>query len=155
MALSLHELGMRLARHLGVTALDPGDVSNTSPLSQAAARPGDLDDIAAALNGALQEMWTLSPRGVRALYPDECPVVTAADLGAAGPYSSGSVLLFPKGWEESVLLPLALRRLSVHPDFQPATAKAEIERQAAMALRVLLGLDPEGTAPAVLSTHFR
>lgn len=152
MALTIHQLALRLARHLGVTTFDPGDVPNVSPLVQAGARAGDLDAVVACINGALQEVWTLAPREVRALYPAECPVVTAADVGAAS--DPGRTVLLPEGWEESVLLPLALRRLTVHPDFEPAAAKPEIERQAALALRILLGF--EGRPPAaVIGTSFR
>ena len=155
MALSIHELGLRLAKHLGVTAFDPGDPANVNPLSQAAARPGDLEEIVASINGALQEIWTLAPRAVRALYPDTCPIVTTKDIGVATPESSATTLLLPAGWEESVLLPLALLRLSAHPDFQPESARAEIERQAAMALRILMSLGGERPAPSRIGTHFR
>lgn len=154
MALRMHELGLRLAKHIGVTAFDPGDASNLNPLSQAAARTGDLEEIVACINGALQEMWLLAPHGVRALYPNGCPAVSMADMGAVEPEDSTAQLLLPTGWEESVLLPLALRRLSAHPEFQPESARAEIERQAAIALRVLMGLDGERPTPARLSTQF-
>ncbi len=155
MALSIHELGLRLAKHIGVTAFDPGDAANTNPLSEAAVRPGDLEEVVASINGALQEIWMLAPRGVRALYPNGCPAVSVADVGVAAPGSAATTLLLPEGWEEAVLLPLALRRLSAHPDFQPESARAEIERQAAMALRVLMGLGGERPAPSRLGTHFR
>ncbi len=154
MALTLHELGLRLAKHLGVTAFDAGDVSNTSPLSRSPARPGDLDDIVACINGALQEMWVLAPRGLRALYPDQCPVVTVADVGLVASGNPGVTLLLPQGWEESVLLPLALRRLSAHPDFKPAAGKPEIKRQAVLALRILAGLDGS-SGPVPVHTNFR
>ena len=152
MSLTVHQLALRLAKHIGVTAFDPGDVSNTSPLLQAGARGGDLEEVLACINGALQELWGLAPSGVRALYPECCPVVTAADVGAVN--DPGTTILLPGGWEESVLLPLALRRFSTHPDFQPQSAKPEIERQAACALRILMGL--AGERPAVLlETDFR
>lgn len=153
MALTIHQLALRLAKHLGVTAFDPGDISNTYPLAQAGARVGDLEDVVACINGALQELWTLAPYGVRALYPDRCPVVTTADVGTAS--DPEVTLLLPAGWEESVLLPLALRRLTTHPDFQPEAAKPEIERQATFALRVLLGLEGDRPAAATLETRFR
>ena len=152
MSLTVHQLALRLAGHIGVTAFDPGDVSNTSPLLQPGARGGDLDEVVACINGALQELWGLAPRGVRGLYPDGCPKVTAADVGAVG--DPGVTLLLPGGWEESVLLPLALRRFSTHPNFQPESAKPEIERQAALALRILLGMAGE-RATAEMATPFR
>ena len=152
MSLTIHQLALRLAKHIGVTAFDPGDVSNTNPLLQAGARGGDLDDVVAGINGALQEVWALAPRAVRELYPESCPVVTAADVGAVN--DPGVTLLLPSGWEESVLLPLALRRFSTHPNFQPESAKPEIERQAACALRILLGMAGERPA-AELETRFR
>jgi len=48
---------------------------------------------------------------------------------------------------------LALRRLSAHPDFQ-SNARDEIERQSAMAVRIILGLEKD-TRPARMGTHFR
>ena len=138
MSLSIHELALRLGRHLGVTAFDPGDVSNMHPLARGGAQPGDLDAVVAAINGALQEMWTFAPEKLKALYPDECPVITTADVMTAS--DPGRTVLLPEGWEESVLWPLALRRLSVHPEFSPASARAEIERQAVAARRIVMGL---------------
>ena len=152
MALTIHQLALRLAKHIGVTAFDPGDASNTNPLQQAALRGGDLDDVVASINGALQEIWELAPRAVRALYPERCPVVTAADVGAVN--DPGVKFLLPEGWEESVLLPLALRRFTAHPDFQPQASKPEIERQAVLARRILQGLAGERPA-ATLGTAFR
>jgi len=152
MALTIHQLALRLAKHIGVTAFDPGDASNTDPLQQAALRGGDLDDVVASINGALQEIWELAPRTVRALYPDRCPVVTVADVGAVN--DPGIKFLLPEGWEESVLFPLALRRFSTHPNFQPDAAKPEIERQAVMAQRILQGLGGERLA-ARIETGFR
>lgn len=148
MSLTIHQLALRLAKHIGVTAFDPGDASNTNPLLQAGARGGDLEDVVACINGALQELWGLAPRGVRALYPENCPVVTAADVGAAS--DPGITLLLPSGWEESVLLPLALRRFSTHPNFTPESAKPEIQRQAAWALRILLGMAGERPAAEMI-----
>ncbi|MDD5349893.1 MAG: hypothetical protein PHQ12_06755 [Chthoniobacteraceae bacterium] len=153
MALTVHQLALRLAKYLGVTAFDPGDRSNTDPLVHAALRPGDLDDVVACLNGALQEFWELAPRGVRALYPEGCPAVTAADVGAAT--DPGVTVLLPAGWEESILFPLALRRLSAHPDFQQQAAKPEIERQAAWATRIILGLEEGRPEAASIGTGFR
>jgi len=152
MSLTVHQLALRLAKHIGVTAFDPGDVSNTSPLLQAGARGGDLDEVVACINGALQELWMLAPRGVQALYPESCPIVTVADVGAVS--DPVVTLLLPGGWEESVLLPLALRRFSTHPNFQPESAKPEIERQAACALRILMGMAGERPA-ATLEIEFR
>lgn len=152
MALTMHQLALRLAKYLGVTAFDPADSSNVDPLLHAAVRPGDLDDVVVCLNGALQEFWELAPRGVRALYPDGCPVVTATDVGIAT--DPGVTLLLPSGWEESILLPLALRRLSAHPDFQAAD-RPEIERQAAWAVRAILALDGERPEAAPMGTSFR
>jgi len=152
MALTVHQLALRLAKHIGVTAFDPGDASNTNPLLQGGARTGDLDDVVACINGALQELWELAPRAVRALYPENCPVVTVADVGAVN--DSGVTILLPVGWEESVLLPLALQRLMVHPNFQPEAVKTEIARQAMVARRILLGVAGERPA-AELVTGFR
>ena len=152
MSLTIHQLALRLAKHIGVTAFDPGDVSNTNPLLQAGARGGDLDDVVACINGALQELWALAPYAARKLCPDGCPVVTAADVGAVN--DPEVTLPLPNGWEESVLLPLALRRFSTHPNFQPESAKPEIERQAAWALRILLGMAGERPA-AEMVTDFR
>ena len=152
MALTIHQLALRLAKHIGVTAFDPGAPSKTHPLVQAGLRGGDLEDVVTCINGALQEIWEFAPRALRALYPERCPVLTPAEVGAV--QDSGTTLLLPEGWEESVLLPLALRRLSTHPDFQPGAAKGEMERQAVLALRILRGLS--GECPmARLATPFR
>ena len=148
MSLSLHELALRLGRHLGVSAFDPGDDSNLHPLVRGGARPGDLEAVVTAMNGALQEMWAFAPDRFRELYPLECPVVTAADVMSAS--DPGCAVLLPEGWEESVLFPLALRRLSVHPDFQPATRRAEIERQAVVARRIVMGLVADEATKIVL-----
>lgn len=66
--------------------------------------------------------------------------ISAADLGTDS--DPGTVLPIPGDWEESVLLPLALQRLSVHPRFKPQDAKTEIARQAAMARRMITRIDP-------------
>jgi len=153
MALTIHQLALRLAKHIGVTAFDPGDPSNTNPLRQSALREGDLGDVVACINGALQEAWELAPGAVRALSAEGCPAVTAADVGAVD--DPGVTLAVPGGWEESVLLPLALRRLSVHPDFTPEAARSEIERQAAAARRILQGLAGGRPAATVMGTDFR
>jgi hypothetical protein len=153
MALTMHQLALRLAKYLGVTAFDPGDPSNTDPLLQAALRPGDMDDVVACLNGALQECWELAPSTVRALYPEGCPAVTAAEVGAVN--DPGVTLLLPAGWEESILLPLTLRRLSAHPNFQPEAAKPEIARQAAMAVRILMCLEGGRPGASPMGTSFR
>lgn len=152
MALTIHQLALRLAKHIGVTAFDPGAAANTNPLYQAGMRAGDLDDVVACINGALQEMWELAPRAVRAFYPDSCPVVTVADVGTVD--DPGRILMLSGEWVESVLLPMALQRLSAHPNFQPEEAKPEIARQATLARRILQGL--AGDRPtAIVSTAFR
>lgn len=152
MALTVHQLALRLAKHIGVTAFDPGDVSNVNPLLQAGLRDGDVADVVAAINGALQELWELAPRAVRGACPEGCPAVNVADVGAVD--DPGVAFALPGDWEESVLLPLALARLSAHPNFQTQAAKPEIERQAALARRILQGL--AGDRPAgTLVTTFR
>ena len=154
MALTIHQLALRLAKYLGVTTFDPGVRSNTDPLLQAALRPGDMADVVAAINGALQEFWELAPAGVRELFPER-PSVTAQDVCAASDPQARPLL--PPGWEESVLLPLALRRLSAHTDFQAtADARAEIERQAVWAVRAILGMESDERPEAVtMETRFR
>ena len=115
-------------------------------------RDGDAADLVAAINGALQEIWELAPRTVRAGCPEGCPVVSVADLGAVD--DPGVSLALAGDWVESVLLPLALQRLSAHPNFQPESAKPELAREAAMARRILQGL--AGQRPAgTLVTAFR
>jgi len=71
------------------------------------------------------------------------PSVTATDLGTDT--DPGITFPIPGGWEESVLLPLAVQRLSLHPDFAPqnATAKAELSRQTEAARRIMRGAIPE------------
>jgi len=152
MALTVHQLALRLAKHIGVTAFDPGDVSNVNPLLQAGLRNGDLGDVVASINGALQELWELAPRAVRKGCPEGCPVVSVADVGAVD--DPGVALALPGDWEESVLLPLALARLSAHPNFQPEAAKPEIAREAVMARRILQGLAGDRST-GTLVTAFR
>lgn len=144
MALTVHQLALRLAKHIGVTTFDPASASAT--------RESDLADVVACINGALQELWELAPRSVRALSPGGCPVARTVDIGAV--QDPGITFALPHSWEESVLLPLALRRFSTQPNFQPQTAKPEIERQAAWALRIVLGMATERDATPV-TTSFR
>lgn len=74
------------------------------------------------------------------------PAITTADLGTDS--DPGKTFPIPGGWEESVLLPLALQRLSAHPDFVPqnTTARAETTRQAEAARRILAGAAPQRAA---------
>jgi len=68
------------------------------------------------------------------------PSVTAADLASATPVPGFPI---PHGWDEAVLLPLAVNRLSIHPDFLiTSTQKTEIPRQAEAARRIVLGARP-------------
>ncbi len=69
------------------------------------------------------------------------PAIIAADLGGAS--DPGTTFPIPGGWEESVLLPLALQRLSIHPDFTPQSAKTEIARQAVVARKIMMGAVPQ------------
>lgn len=80
------------------------------------------------------------------------PVFTAADVGAAT--DPGTTFPIPAGWEESVLLPLALQRFSAHPNFQPESARDEIARQALVARRIMQGAAPQ-RAPSRLIPTFR
>jgi len=151
----MHQLALRLAKYLGVTTFDPGDRANTDPLLQAALRPGDMADVLAAINGALQEFWELAPAGVREIFPEGRPEMTMQEVCAVSDPSAKPLL--PPGWEESVLLPLALRRLSVHPDFQmKEEAREEIERQAAWAVRAIIGMESDERPEAIaMETRFR
>ena len=135
MSLTVHEVALRLAKHIGVTVFDPGDPSNIPSTSQAAAlREGDIDYIVASINGALQELHGWAPGLSVAKAP-----ITAADVGGAS--DPGVEFSVPAGWEESVVLPLALQRFTAHPAFLPASAKAEIARQAGVARRIVQGVE--------------
>ena len=314
MALTAHQLALRMAKHIGVTAFDPGDPSNTTPLHFPGLRDGDIDEIVACINGALQELWDRAPVAVcfarlgielrapaqvtlqvtrdsnaitgitgyaawmdgctirlegdatdnelvdggtllrpylgassegggtvsgtvfadcaspgpevigivdpigtcgsahlpalltrvtsRAEFesywgiarrtvgmPEVCfvetrylparsrlgirlrvhpmprdamlltygarlnaPTITAADVGAAT--DPGTAFPIPGGWEEAVLLPLALQRFSAHPNFAPESAREEIERQAVSARRIMQSAAPQ-RSPARLLPTFR
>ena len=57
--MTVQELALRLLKYIGVTSLDPdaaGNGRNTPGLAD-----GDLDDVAAAINGALQEIFGQGP----------------------------------------------------------------------------------------------
>lgn len=144
---------MRLARQIGVTAFDPGDAANANPLLEGGLREGDVADVVTAINGALQEIWALAPRAVREGCPEGLPAVTVADVGAVD--DPGVPLALPRDWVESVLLPLALQRLSTHPDFKPASARQEIDRLAKTARRLVQGLTAERPAAGTMVTAFR
>lgn len=312
MSLTAHQLALRLATHIGVTSFDPGAPSNTTPLHLPGLRDGDIDEIVACINGALQEMWDRAPVAVcfarlgielrapaavalqvaresnaisafpnyvswmdgctiridgdpcdnelvdgrtllrpymgpalesgaavgatvyadcacpgpevigivdpigtcgsvhlpalltratsRAEFeswwgaarkctglPEVCfvetryfparsrlgirlrvhpmpteamlltygarlnaPAITAADIGAIN--DPGSTFPIPGGWEESVLLPLALQRFSAHPNFAPDSAREEIERQAAVARKIMQGAAPQRSPARMLAT---
>jgi hypothetical protein len=70
--------------------------------------------------------------------------MTVADVGTVN--DPGRTFPIPGGWEESVLLPLALQRLSVHPNFAPDSARDEIERQVATARRMMQSAAPQRPA---------
>jgi len=314
MSLTVHQLALRLAKHVGVTTFDPGAPSNTTPLHLPGLREGDIDEIVACINGALQEMWDRAPVAVcfarlgielrapatvtlevtresngisafadyapwmdgctiridgdafdnelvdgqtllrpymgpaldggtpvgatvyadcaspgpevigivdpigtcgsvhlpalltrvtsraefeswwgtaqkRTGLPEVCfvetrffparsrlgirlrvhpmpveamlltygarlnaPAIVAADIGAVN--DPGTPFPIPGGWEESVLLPLALQRFSAHPNFAPESAREEIDRQAQVARKIMQGAAPQ-RSPARLLPAFR
>ncbi len=65
MSLSPQELGLRLAKFIGVTSLDPNDPTNIPPTFQRGLQPGDVEELAACINAALQEVWDLMPTALR------------------------------------------------------------------------------------------
>jgi len=156
MALTVHQIALRLAKHIGVVSLDPADPSNLSPLHGPGLRQGDVEDLLACINGALQELWETMPQRVRRERLGDAeahpPRVTAEDLGAAS--DPGRTIPMVEGWEETILLPLALYRLTAHPAFQPLKAKEEIARQARVARRLVKRSD-RPLLPPVLVTLFR
>lgn len=78
------------------------------------------------------------------------PMVTASDIGeTTDPEIS---LALPGGWDEAVVLPLALARISTHPRFRPNDIKMEIIRQATIARRVMNGSHPDRTAARCVPT---
>jgi len=78
----------------------------------------------------------------------EPPAIDAADLGS----DTDPEVFFPlpAGWDEAVLLPLALLRFSAHPLFKPTNQRAELVRQADAARAVMLGSTPERNAVAMV-----
>jgi hypothetical protein len=99
-----------------------------------------LDYIVACVNGALQEVWEFAPGGGGV----DAPSISVEDVGTTT--DPGKAFPLPGGWEESVLLPLALQRMVTHPKFEPTTAKAEITRQAGVARRLLQRVSPQRDA---------
>ncbi|HWL52114.1 MAG TPA: hypothetical protein VNQ90_06755 [Chthoniobacteraceae bacterium] len=78
------------------------------------------------------------------------PTVTESDIGVASdPQIS---LALPGGWDEAVVLPLALSRISMHPRFEPANVRTEIARQATIARRVMNGSHPDRRAARCVPT---
>lgn len=156
MALTVHQLALRLGKHIGITSLDPADPSNLTPLHGPGLRQGDVEELLACINGALQELWDAMPKQGRkerlgdAMAPP--PVVTLEDVGTAS--DPQRVIPMVEGWEEAVLLPLALYRLTAHPAFQPQGAREEIVRQARVARRLIRRVR-RPLKPAVLATRFR
>ena len=135
MSLTVHELALRLGKQIGVSSFDPGRTANTHPLLPGGAYEGDLEAVVTAINGALAEMWDGVPASARegVFGVNACPHIELSDVGAA---SDAQVFLpIPNGWDEAVVLPLAMRRLLVHPQFQAGESLVEIERQAVWALR--------------------
>lgn len=140
MGLTVHQLALRLGKHIGVVSLDPVDPANLSPLHGAGLRVGDGEELLACINGALQELWEATPKAVRVERLGEVgavlpPTVSMEDLGSAS--DPGRQIPLSEGWEEAVLLPLALLRLSVHPAFVPQGGREEIARQARVARRLI------------------
>jgi len=82
--------------------------------------------------------------GTRRVPPgiDEADLGTDTDPGVAFP--------LPAGWDEAVLLPLALLRFSAHPLFKPTNQRAELTRQAEAARKVMLGSTPDRNAGAMV-----
>jgi hypothetical protein len=88
MALTAQKLALRLAKYIGVTTFDPGDSSNTTPLHQGGLREGDIEEVIACMNGALQEMWGSA---ARALCFARQSFALRAPVGASLQVSKGSV----------------------------------------------------------------
>jgi len=79
------------------------------------------------------------------------PAISRADIGAAS--DPGTVFPLPGGWEESVLLPLALQRFTAHPGFRSVAAKDEIQRQAEAARRIIIqAAEPQRAAETLIPT---
>ncbi len=78
------------------------------------------------------------------------PEITVDDLGVGvDPMVSFSL---PLGWDEAVLLPLALARITTHPRFKPNDIRTEINRQAATARRLMNGSHPDRSAGSLKAT---
>lgn len=63
--MTAQQIALRLAKYIGVTSLDPADPANTANPLKPALVPGDIDDIVAAINGGLQELWDFAPAAMR------------------------------------------------------------------------------------------
>ena len=80
------------------------------------------------------------------------PKITVGDVGAASDPEVGFPI--PGGWDESVLLPMALKRFSGHPAFGNGNpnAAAEIDRQYKAAQRIIRGAAPNRAAMTMVPT---
>jgi hypothetical protein len=71
--------------------------------------------------------------------------ITAADIGTTSdPWDAGESFGIPGGWDESVLLPMALKRFSISPNFGNGNPLlvAELDRQFKKAVDILQASDP-------------
>ncbi len=81
MSLTVQELALRMGKFIGITSLDPDDPTNIPPTFQRGLQPGDLEELAACINAALQEVWDLMPTALRfARYGVELPGPTPVEL---------------------------------------------------------------------------
>ncbi len=84
------------------------------------------------------------------------PVVTEEDVWVCGGPVPERYLPIPNGWDEAVLLPMALQRFSAHPFFGSGNplAAPEMARQYSRALKMVRGVSPSRSSTR-LSTRFR
>lgn len=63
--MTVYQLALRLIKYIGRVSLDPSDPSNLGNPMRPPLVAGDLEDVLAAINGALQELWDLAPTAWR------------------------------------------------------------------------------------------
>lgn len=80
--------------------------------------------------------------------------ITRADVGIYN--DPGTMFNIPGGWDESVLLPMALKRFSATPSFGTGNPliQAEIDRQHQMAVSIIQKAAPN-RAPVLINCYFR
>ncbi len=63
--MTVHQIALRLGKYIGLTSFDPADGSNVDNPLRPGLVPGNVEDVVACINGAMQEIWDLAPAAMR------------------------------------------------------------------------------------------